>query len=145
MKPTEVVAVVRLISAMCPAQKIDEYTSDAWMPLLEDVRFEDAQAALKNLGRELRFIAPSDICREVRRIRGQRLHDNPMPEPVAGMSVPEYLDWYRTTRTAIADGDLTTDPAPTIDPRIGERVLQQLGGGTFRNPDDVEPVKGEWE
>lgn len=72
MTPTEIATIIGIVKALCPAQKFDEYTPDAWELVLEDFPFDDAKAALKTLGRQLRFISPADIAQEVRRVRNVR-------------------------------------------------------------------------
>jgi len=72
MTEDEIAKLIRFVHALCPAQKFDEYTPDAWELILGDVPFDDARAALKTLGQQLRFIAPSDIAQEVRRVRNVR-------------------------------------------------------------------------
>ena len=72
MNELELAKLIRFVKALCPAQKFDEFTPDAWELVLEGIQFDDAKAALKTLGTQLRFIAPSDIAGEVRRIRNVR-------------------------------------------------------------------------
>lgn len=72
MTELELAKLLRFVHALCPAQKFDEYTPDAWELVLGDVPFDDARDALKTLGQKLRFIAPSDIAQEVRRVRNVR-------------------------------------------------------------------------
>ncbi|MFL6113967.1 MAG: hypothetical protein ACJ786_21800 [Catenulispora sp.] len=72
MTEAEIAKLLRFVHALCPAQKFDEYSPDAWELVLGDVPFDDARDALKKLGQQLRFIAPSDIAQEVRRVRNAR-------------------------------------------------------------------------
>lgn len=72
MNPEEIATIIGMVKALCPAQRVDEFTPDAWELVLEDYPFKDAKAALKKLGAELRFIAPSDIAQEVKRVRNLR-------------------------------------------------------------------------
>lgn len=143
MKPTEVVVLVRAVAAMCPAQKLDEYTADAWHPLFEDIRLDDARAALVNLGKRQAFIAPCDIRGEVKRIRSQRLEDNPMPQPPSELTEPQYRVWLRQNTKAIADGTLVTADDPVeLNPAVQARV-QQLVSGSFRQVEGGRTVEGE--
>lgn len=112
MNVQECLTLTRAVAAICPAQKFDEWTPDAWRELLADLDFADARAAVFNLGRVQPFIPPCDIRSEVERIRRERCRDNPMPEPPSELTVPQYLVWLRETKTAIADGRMTTQPAP---------------------------------
>lgn len=72
MTELELAKLIRFVKALCPAQKFDEYTPDAWELILGDMQFDDAKDALKKLGGELRFISPADIAQEVRRVRNVR-------------------------------------------------------------------------
>lgn len=72
MNPEEIATIIGMVKALCPAQRVDEFTPDAWELVLEDYPFKDAKAALKKLGGQLRFIAPSDIAQEIRRVRNLR-------------------------------------------------------------------------
>lgn len=72
MNEAEIAKLLRFVHALCPAQKFDEFSPDAWELVLGDVPFDDARDALKTLGQQLRFIAPADIAQEVRRVRNVR-------------------------------------------------------------------------
>lgn len=132
MNPAEALALTRLVAAMCPAQKFDEYTPDAWGVLLEDVRFEDARHAVTNLGRKQVFIAPSEILTEVRRIRDDRLARNPEPAPPDEMADDPHAQqaWQLEMRRRIADGALTTTVAEVN--AAGQERLRALVAGVGR-------------
>lgn len=72
MTPTEAVQLVGIVSQISPAQRIDEYTADAWHMLLDDVELADALEAVRIIGRKQAFIAPAEVLAEVRRIRARR-------------------------------------------------------------------------
>jgi hypothetical protein len=129
MTPTETVALLRLVRAVCPAQKLDEYTPDAWHELLGDLRLEDCNQALKALGQRQVFIAPAEIRQEVRRIRKDRLDRNPLPVPPSDMTPLETLAWQRETNKAIADG--------TYVPPALELVKPMPALPRFPSPNDV--------
>jgi hypothetical protein len=115
MKLTEVVTLVRLLRAIAPAQKFDDYTAEAWHPLLDDIRHEDAMAAVKELGKRLPFISPADIRTEVRRLRSERMRhaDQSFRHHGDPDDVADYMRQLKDHRAAIADG--TVDGAPAID------------------------------
>lgn len=129
MNRTETVALLRIVKAACPAQKLDEYTPEAWADLLSDLRFEDCQEALRNLGRRLVFIAPAEIRIEVRRIRKDRLDRSPLPVPPPDLTPLETLAWQRETNKAIADG--------TYVPPALELVKPMPALPRFPSPNDV--------
>ena len=61
MTPTEVVILTRYVAAMCPAQKFDEYTPDAWFDVLADLQIEDARLAVAALAKHQTFVSPAEI------------------------------------------------------------------------------------
>lgn len=130
MNPQEALTLTRMVAAICPQQRFDEFTPDAWGSLLEDVRFEDAQAAVKNLGRQQVFIAPSEILTEVRRIRNRRLETNPLPDPPDGLTVAGFIAWQRDTTRQIADGERTTTIAEING--AGQQRFRTLTGDVFQ-------------
>lgn len=72
MNETQMAILVRDVKALCPAQKFDEYTPDAWLEVIGDLDYDDAHAAIVALGRQQPFIGPSDIATEVRRVSNTR-------------------------------------------------------------------------
>jgi hypothetical protein len=79
MKRIEVVRLVAVVKALCPSQKFEEITPDAWAMVLADVAYEDAQAAVQRIYREqgddnqwIRQIEADDIIRQVKRDRSGR-------------------------------------------------------------------------
>jgi hypothetical protein len=69
----ETVKLCRVVAAACPQQAMDEYTPDAWHPLLKDLGYGDCQAAVIAVGKRQPFIAPAEIRAEVTRIRNDRV------------------------------------------------------------------------
>lgn len=103
----EALMLVRLVKGICPAQQLDEYTPDAWATVLEDTSFDDAKSAVISLARQKPFIALSDICIEVKRVRAKRFDGVKLEELGAGPDADDvagYLDKVRADRKAIADG-----------------------------------------
>ena len=122
MDKFEIAQIIGFVHALCPAQKINEFTPDAWELVLEDFPFEEARAALKILGQRLRFIAPSDIATEIRHVRNTRTSFAPGTGPVAieadipdcdADNVPGYLRMLREGRFRTDAGQLERrfDPA----------------------------------
>lgn len=107
MTPTECVALCKLASTAFPHQAIDRDTPKVWLPLLSDLRVEDARDAVVEIAKRERFVSPADIRREVGRVRARRLE-------VAGELVPPrdldpddvagYQRWLRGARRDAADG-----------------------------------------
>lgn len=131
MSPEEAVKICAFTSACCPAQKFDEYTPDAWGLILADVRFEDAKAAVVEIKKNSTWVDPSDIIREVKRVRSARIAQHGEIVPPADLdpdNVLEYTKWLRAAREAIGDGN----PPPAV-PELARRDMRQLEQ-TFRRP-----------
>lgn len=73
MNREEAAKLVRLVRAVAPAQKIDEFTPDVWAVVLDDIKLTDATQAVKQLARRQPYIGTSDIVGEVKKIRTERL------------------------------------------------------------------------
>lgn len=114
MNDQEMATLVRFVKALCPAQKIDEYTPDAWTLVIGDLEFADAEAAVKKLGRAQAFIAAADIATEVGRMRAARLASYVETEP----DVEDPDDWraymaaLRAGRFKAASGTTELRPRP---------------------------------
>lgn len=109
MNDQEIAALLRMVKALCPAQKFDEYTPDAWLLVLDDVPIEDAVATLKPLARTHRFIAPADIAEAIRAQRAVRPDVRSVDEatqvPDADPDdVPAYLAALRAGASRAATG-----------------------------------------
>jgi hypothetical protein len=71
MTPSQVVALVGIVSQVWPSMKINEYTADAWRPLLEDLAYPDASAAVAALARTRSgYIDPAAIRHQAARTAG---------------------------------------------------------------------------
>lgn len=127
MNRSESVALLRIVRAVCPQQKLDEFTPDAWSELLGDLRLEDCRLAVKALGQRQVFIAPAEIRTEVKRLRRDRLDRQPFPIPPPDLTPVETLAWQRDVTRAIADG---TYRAPEV---TGTRPMPAIEN-TFRRP-----------
>lgn len=120
MNQAEITALCRMVSYICPSQKIDQYTPDAWGLLLADLDATDATTAVTNLGRmplepgRSRYIEPGHIRAEVSRIRAGRLDQFDAitePPPGAGDTATGYLAWLRSERRRVASGHPPISPA----------------------------------
>jgi hypothetical protein len=120
----ETVVLARYVRALCPQQKFDEFTADAWHDVLGDFQLADARQAAAYVARRQPFVAPSEIAAEIGKIRSARTHDF-LYEPPPGDSDPNYLANYRTQLAATGDGDR----APVITPALGQRPVAELVSG----------------
>lgn len=140
MNHAEATTLVALVKSACPAQKFEEMTPAVWQGILEDVSYADAAAAVKVLGRRMRFIAPSDIIEETKIIRRDRLARAAAlfraPEDVQGESEYEYAVRYqkalRDHLKAVADGA----PDPVL-PELTRSVNVDALRNVFPSPSRV--------
>ena len=109
MNRADAIRLCRYVHAATPAQKLDEYTPQAWADILEDLpcSFDDARAAVIAIKRRQVFVDCSDIIAEVRRIRDERLERTPLPPvpPEVLDNGPAYLEWREREIRRIADGE----------------------------------------
>ena len=110
MNQQEALTLCRLAKAMCPQQAVDEFTPDAWHMLLDDLRFDDAKAALVVHCKVHAFVAPAEIRAAVRRIRARRIDDYGPIEVPSGLEEAEYREFLRLMRKRIADGEVVERP-----------------------------------
>lgn len=125
MNNQEAVALARYVRALCPHQKMDEYTADAWGDVLADFDFETCKQAAAALGRVQPFIAPAEIIAEVRKERRTRLA-NFQYEPEPGDDDPrEYLRRLRAQIADVADGRRVAE-LPSASQARGELLGEVL-------------------
>lgn len=131
---SEAVKLCRLVRALCPQQRFDSSTPDAWSIVLDDVRYEDAVAAVRIYYRErgndeewgARRIEADDILREVKRLRNDRITRFGDIAPPPGLSEIEQRTWLRESRRLIADGE----PERVQIAAAGDRKLALTVGRT---------------
>ncbi|RYJ29381.1 hypothetical protein CU044_2122 [Streptomyces sp. L-9-10] len=110
MTPDETVVLARYVRALCPQQKFDEYTPDAWHDVLGNYPLTEARTAAATVARQQPFVSPSEIITEIRRRRGNNASDFQGPGLPAAVpdadpdDVPAYLAALREQRTSAADG-----------------------------------------
>jgi hypothetical protein len=72
MNREEAALTLRKVQAYRPSQIIDTLTVEAWQEALDDIRFEDALAAVRDLGRaSSNYLDPAQIRGEAARIRAE--------------------------------------------------------------------------
>ena len=144
MKPTEAVQLVGIIRALCPGQKLEDLTPDAWQLVLDDVTYTDAQQAVRTVYRRLAEaddwkgyarIEAKDVLAECRRMWRTRL-DRLDPEqliPPPNLTPRQDVQWRRDTMRAIAAGA----PVPTnTRGELKPRDLRALGTVAHRTNTD---------
>lgn len=135
--PDETVVLARYVRALCPGQKFDEYTPDAWHDVLADFALADARAAAAVVARKQPFVSPAEIIDEIRKIRDARAdgfqgagHSAEVPDADPD-DVQAYLSALRGLRTRAADGL-----------QMKKRPIAQLLAGVGREvPGEIAAVK----
>lgn len=140
MNATEAFTLVRMVRAICPSQKLDEFSPDAWAVVLSDIRFQEAHEAVANLGRTNHFIDPVDIRTEVKRVRTRRIEAHGYPVPPAGLTTAKTITWLREAWQQIGDGEtIQDDTRGKLKPRnMPQLVTRSLNGRQPWLPDDLE-------
>lgn len=109
MNRADAIKLCRYVHAVTPAQKLDEYTPQAWADILEDLpcSFDDARAAVVAIKRRQVFVDCSDIIAEVRAMRAERIRLNPPPPPPPELldDPAAYREYLRESARAAADGE----------------------------------------
>jgi hypothetical protein len=115
MTPDEAVILARYVRALCPQQKFDEYTPDAWHDVLRGYLLDEARTAAALIAGRQAFVAPGEIATEIRRTRAALVSVDAETEPPAAdpNNVPLYLRTLRTHRRNVATGATPAIPALT--------------------------------
>lgn len=128
MTDEETVMLARYVRALCPQQKFDEYTADAWHDVLGDLPLNDARAAAAAVARRQPFVSPAEIRAEYTARREQAAADFQGPGLTAAIpdadpdDIPAYLAAVRAQRTRAASGDLKPRPVRQLLAGIGRTV-----------------------
>ncbi|MEU2789080.1 hypothetical protein [Streptomyces sp. NPDC007100] len=110
MTEEEIVALARYVRALCPQQKFDEYTPDAWHDVLGGYSLADARAAAATVAGQQPFVSPAEIIAEIRRHRADQatgFQGPGLPAEVPDADpddVPAYLAALRAQRFRAASG-----------------------------------------
>ncbi|MBC6456356.1 hypothetical protein [Actinomadura sp. HBU206391] len=107
MTPSDSVLLVQYVKALCPQQKIAEYTPDAWFDVLARYPLADCQQAVQNrVSAGHAFVAVGEIIGEVKRIRANRLSDSvrATQPPAGGVDERTYRTALRRIVREIGDG-----------------------------------------
>ncbi|MER5706021.1 hypothetical protein [Streptomyces sp. NPDC002122] len=137
MTEEEVVLLVGYVRALCPQQKFDEYSPDAWYDVLHDYSLNEAKTAAASVASRQPFVAPGEIATEVRKNRRALVSVDAETEPPAvdPNNVPLYLRQVRTHRRAVATG--LTPAIPALPASITENdvaaMRQQQDFTSFRH------------
>lgn len=136
MSPEETVMLARYVRALCPQQKFDEYTSDAWHDVLGDYPLLECRSAAAEMAGRQPFVSPAEIIGVIRQRRGDNARDIQGPGLPAAVpdadpdDVQAYLAALRQQRTRAADG-------LELKPRDMKALLSGVGKGV---PDKDAPA-----
>lgn len=73
MTEQEAIDLSQYVAALCPGQRFNEFTPDAWTEVLAPYDAGDARRAVVQLARRTPFIAPAEIIREIQAMRNARI------------------------------------------------------------------------
>jgi hypothetical protein len=140
VNPKETVILTRYVKALCPQQKFDEFTPDAWHDVLGGYTLADARAAAASVAGQQPFVSPAEIIAEIKRQRGERAAD--FQGPGLSAAVPDadpddvvaYLAALREQRTKAADGE-------ELKPRPVAELISGIAAGLKAVPDEVAEVR----
>ncbi|PSJ29574.1 hypothetical protein B7P34_06815 [Streptosporangium nondiastaticum] len=133
MTPEETVALTRYVRAICPGQRFDEYTPDAWHDVLAPYNLADARAAviaLVDSGKA--FVAVGEITAKVRELRAGRsrhIHgpgQHPEIPDADPDDIPAYLAAVRAQRIRAADPTTRRRPLAELLAATGRHVPKEL-------------------
>lgn len=95
----EATALIAYIKQVAPAQRIDEYTADAWADVLEDIPFEPARLAAKAVLKREPFVAPYAIIEEYKRQRAKTLESASPGETIPAADPDDPRAFLRALRS----------------------------------------------
>lgn len=106
MNPEEAVVLTRYVEALCPSQKFDEYTSDAWHDVLNRYSLDEARRAAVAVAGRQPFVAPGEIATEIRRARADRMARDAETEapPIDPNRAIDYAAQLQAQRLRVATG-----------------------------------------
>ncbi|WP_262702002.1 MULTISPECIES: zinc finger domain-containing protein [Streptomyces] len=73
MTEEEVIHLAKYVAALCPAQRFNEFTPDAWIDVLSPYNATDARTAVVAIARRQPFISPAEIIAEIQDMRRERI------------------------------------------------------------------------
>jgi hypothetical protein len=129
---TREAAALLAVAAAFDNRKPDPDAATAWAVALDGLHFEDCRnAVVAHYRKSSEWLMPSVVISEVGRIRQRRLELAPPISPPDDLDPDDtdaYTNWWRETRTAIADGRLVPQetPAAVSAPREWRDVQREI-------------------
>ncbi|MFC7219293.1 hypothetical protein ACFQLX_14105 [Streptomyces polyrhachis] len=149
MTEDEAVLLTRYVRAMCPQQRFDEFTADAWFDILAPYCLDEARTAVaRHIAAGNSFVSVGEIAAGIRRTRDERLQRHTEAEPPRGdTGDAAYPMALAAERRAVADG--CVEPVPVSALPSGENapydnrartLLRLVGkGAPSRRPELTAP------
>lgn len=138
MTPDETVMLTRYVRAMCPQQRIDEYTPDAWHDVLRPYSLDEARTAIaSHISDGNAFISVGEIVGRIRQHRTNAAGDIHGPGQPAEIpdadpdDVLSYLTAVRDQRNRAAAGQ-----------PLQRRPIAELTTNTGRLPESKPSPRG---
>ena len=129
MNPTQTRDLLIKISAYKPAQQLNLLTAPAWQEALAGYSWDDCNQALLELVREREWIGVDDIAQRVKHYRSERVEagwaDLVPPADAREPGSRAYLDWSRTSRRRLGDGE-TAEQINGPQPQLHYRDLKAI-------------------
>ncbi|MFC7220771.1 hypothetical protein ACFQLX_21805 [Streptomyces polyrhachis] len=118
MTEDETVTLARYVRAMCPQQRFDEFTADAWHDVLAPYGLDEARAAVaRHIAAGHSFVSVGEICSQIRKARNDRLDRHTEAEPPYGdCGDASYKAALLDERRAIAEGRSAPVTVPALPP-----------------------------
>ncbi|MFQ6194856.1 hypothetical protein [Streptomyces sp. NPDC000405] len=132
MTPDETVVLTRYVRALCPQQRLDAYTPDAWHDVLGPYDLGDARQAAATVAGRQPFVSPAEIIAEIRRARAGRIRHvhGPGQSPEVPDADPDdvraYLAALRAQRTRAADPTARRRPLHELLTCTGRAVPKEV-------------------
>jgi hypothetical protein len=126
MTPTETVRLVAEISQIWPSMRLGTHTADTWHPLLADLAYPDALAAVHALGKaQTGYIDPAAVRRQA--------------ADTAGLLPPSEGDAFQAVVRVAGDGGRG---ASALHPAAYDAYRQMGGPTAFDAPPSI--VRPQW-
>lgn len=143
MNTSDAWKLLGIIRAICPSQRIDKVTGEAWSVVLDDVALDDALAAVRAIARsgsdKPLYIDPRQIINQIRHDRAGRINGNEHLLVGAPTDPDAYVAWLKTSRDGVANGQ----PSPIEPPRHtdADTIREIRRRAQTRNPRQAREVR----
>lgn len=132
MSTADAVHLVTMLRVACPQQRVEEGTETVWATMMTRARITraDAEEAIVELGLRTKWIAPSDVVEEVKRIRARRIDATPVSaivHPIDTGDPDEYRRIAQARTREAADGRFLAALGANVRAIDGPRRTRRQG------------------